>query len=165
MKTCSRKNIRLQHAQPAFLWLLVRITFFVASVPILMRLSMPALNRFLERRIAASVTAGAPSIEPDEIVRCVELILKLGSRLIRNRCLVRGVTLYYFLCRAGVPLTLCFGARCKDGKLTEEVGHCWLEKDGKPFLEKGNPYEYSVRIYTLPLHPRVATDNTLTVAA
>jgi hypothetical protein len=119
-------------------------------VPGLMRLKLPALNCLLERRIASAVAAGSDSKGLQEIVRCVDSAIAIGSPLVRGGCLTRNLTLYYFLRRTGLPVMLCFGARSRDGQLVEEAGHCWLEKDGQPFLERGDPYEYSVPIMILP---------------
>ena len=131
-------------------WLFLRVVSFAAVVPFLMRLRLPLMNRLLERRIASAVAAGGDSDQPEEIVRCVESALALGSPFVRSGCLTRGLTLYYFLRRTGLAVTLCFGARSKDGQLREAPGHCWVEKEGEPFLERGNPYEYSVPILSLP---------------
>lgn len=120
------------------------------AVPGLMRLRLPVLNSLMERRIASAMAAGGDSNSPAEIVRCVESAIAVGSPFVRSGCLIRCLTLYYFLRRTGLAVTLCFGARLRNGQLTPEPGHCWLEKGGKPFLERGNPYDYSVTILTLP---------------
>jgi hypothetical protein len=119
-------------------------------VPLLFCLRLSVLNRWLARR--AAVRAGA---EPDpgagaRIIRCVELATAVGQPLVRARCLTRCATLFYFLRRAGWDLTLCFGAACVNGKLAEAPGHCWLVKDGKPFLEDKDPCLNYVPIYSMP---------------
>jgi Transglutaminase-like superfamily len=146
-----RKWIALRQLRSAGLgWYFLRVACFAAAVPILMRLKLPVLHRLLERRIASAAGAEGDSHGPGEIVRCVESALTVGTPLVRPGCLTRGLTLYYFLRRAGVDVTLRFGARWRNGELMEEAGHCWLEKGGAPFLENGNPYRYSVPIYSLP---------------
>ena len=134
-------------------WLFLRVASFAAAAPMFMRLKLPVLNRLLERRIASAAGTDGESNRPGEIVRCVESALQVGAPLVRPACLTRGLTLYYFLRRAGLDVTLCFGARSRNGQLTQEAGHCWLEKDGKPFLERGDPHQYSVPIYRLPATP------------
>jgi hypothetical protein len=131
-------------------WYFLRVACFAAAVPILMRLKLPALDRLIERRIASAAGAEGGAHGPGEILRCVESALALGAPLVRPGCLTRGLTLYYFLRRAGVDVTLRFGARRRNGELVPEAGHCWLEKGGEPFLENGNPHLYSVPIYSLP---------------
>ena len=130
--------------------LFLRVVAFAAAVPLLMRLKLPVLHRLLERRIAAAANAGRDLNRVGHILRCVQSALSLGAPLVRPGCLTRGLTLYYFLRRAGREVTLCFGARCQNGQLTEGAGHCWLEQGGRPFLERGNPRHYSVPIYSLP---------------
>ena len=139
-----------QLRSPGLAWYFLRVACFAAAVPILMRLKLPVLHRLLERRIASAAGAGGDSQGPGEIVRCVESALTVGAPLVRPGCLTRGLTLYYFLRRAGVDVTLRFGARRRNGELTEEAGHCWLEQGGEPFLESGNPHQYFVPIYSLP---------------
>ncbi len=140
-------------------WFFLRVVFFAAAVPLLMRLKLPVLHSLLERRIAAAAKAGGDANGVGEIVRCVESALAVGPPLVHPGCLTRGLTLYYFLRRAGLDVTLCFGARWRDGQLTEEAGHCWLEKGGVPFLESGNPRQYSVPIYRLPAPPPRPAEN------
>ena len=59
-----------------------------------------------------------------------------GHPLVRPGCLTRGVTLYYALRRAGDDVSLCFGVG-EDGGQT--AGHCWLDKAGRPLLERVDP--------------------------
>lgn len=153
-----RKWVALRQLRsPGRGWYSLRVACFAAAVPVLMRLKLPVLHRLLERRIATAVRAESDSHGPGEILRCVESALAVGRPLVRPGCLTRGLTLYYFLRRAGVDVTLRFGARCRNGELMQAAGHCWLEQRGEPFLERGNPYRYCVPIYTLPAtHPQPA---------
>ena len=154
-----RKWVALRQLRsPGRGWYSLRVACFAAAVPVLMRLKLPVLHRLLERRIATAVRAESDSHGPGEILRCVESALAVGRPLVRPGCLTRGLTLYYFLRRAGVDVTLRFGARCRNGELMQAAGHCWLEQGGEPFLERGNPYRYCVPIYTLPAtHPQPAS--------
>ena len=154
-----RKWVALRQLRsPGLGWYSLRVACFAAAVPVLMRLKLPVLHRLLERRIATAVRAESDSHGPGEILRCVESALAVGRPLVRPGCLTRGLTLYYFLRRAGVDVTLRFGARCRNGELMQAAGHCWLEQRGEPFLESGNPYRYCVPIYTLPAtHPQPAS--------
>jgi hypothetical protein len=48
---------------------------------------------------------------------------------------------YHYLRRAGLPLTISFGARFTGGHADRDVtGHAWVELDGKPFHEDGENY-------------------------
>lgn len=65
----------------------------------------------------------------------------------RSGCLTQGVTLYYFLRRAGSDVTLAFGiARIRE----EFTGHCWLERGGVPILEDEDPRTLYVRTVSIP---------------
>lgn len=71
----------------------------------------------------------------------------MGLPGIRRSCLTRGVTLYYFLTRAGVDVSLCFGVGTVDGVMG---AHCWLVKDGEPYLERGDvPFPF-VPMHVIP---------------
>jgi hypothetical protein len=135
---------------PGLGWLFLRVVSFAAAVPVLMRLKLPVLNRLLERRIAAAAAAGGDADGPEAIILCVESALTVGAPLIRPGCLTRGLTLYYFLRRAGLDVVLCFAAGWPSGRFT---GHCWLMKDGAPFLEHDDPRLRFSPIYSLPAPP------------
>jgi hypothetical protein len=113
----------------------------------LMRLRLPVLNRLLERRIGAAAAASRPAHGPQDIVRCVESAIAAGAPLIRPSCLTRGLTLYYFLRRTGLEVALCFGVRWRDEQWR---AHCWLEKNGTPFLEGDTVERFVEPIYRLP---------------
>ena len=133
--------------RPAEWWLFLRVFCFAVAVPALMRLRLQTLGRLLEGRIAATA-GGAGEREPSaQVIRAVESALAFGPPLVRPRCLTRGLTLYYFLRRAGMDLTLCFGAGWRSGQFS---GHCWLVKDGAPYLEAGDPRSRFVLMYSLP---------------
>jgi hypothetical protein len=115
------------------------------AVPALVRLKLSRLERVLEPR--------RPLSPPNEhtvrrTIELVESVLLLGRPLLRPSCLTRGVTLHYFLRRAGVDVRLCFGIGHPDGK--EIAGHCWLEVDRRPFLERCDPRPVFVETYRIP---------------
>jgi hypothetical protein len=131
-------------------WLLPRVIAFATVVPLLFDLRIPVLSRVLEWRFRSAGERGEDCIKSEQIIRCVGIAMAIGRPLVRPRCLVRAVTLYYFLRRAGVDLTLCFGAARKEGRLVEAAGHCWLTRQGEPFLEERDPRESFVPIYWMP---------------
>ncbi len=115
--------------------LLLRIYLVAVVVPVLLRLRLSRVSVLVEPRWPR------PEPEPDEerateIIRGVDWVMKSGWPLVRPGCLTRGLTLLYFLRRAGVDVELLFGVGHVDGK-TE--GHCWLVRAGEPYLEASDP--------------------------
>lgn len=135
---------------PAQWWLFLRVFLFAAAVPLLFRLKLSAISGWLERRTRTTDAAKPDPARVQQTIRCVELARTIGSPLVRPTCLTRGVTHYFFLRRAGLPVSLCFGAAMKNGVLIHQFGHCWLVKDGEPFLENSDPRRQFLPIYSLP---------------
>ena len=82
---------------------------------------------------------------------CVGAAQRALAPVVRSGCLTRGVTLYWLLRRAGVPVELCFGV----GRPGEELaGHCWLTRDGRPYLEPADAPAYFDALYRIPPPPR-----------
>lgn len=136
------RQLRLRTPADALLFL--RILAFAASVPFLVRLDLPRLQALLGQRQARS---GVDVARLDKIVQYTDGAIRAGRPLVRSGCLVRGLTLYYFLSRAGLDLTLCFGVGSPEN---EFAGHCWLVKDGEPFLEKVDPRPVFTAMYSIP---------------
>lgn len=116
-------------------WLVARALAFAGCAPLLWRMPLPALAAWLERRIASAPLTGGPD-QAAETLRCVTQALDWAAPAGRGRCLVRGLTYYYFLRRAGMDVRLCFGAGWQGDRFR---GHCWLIKEGAPFLEGSDP--------------------------
>jgi hypothetical protein len=57
-----------------------------------------------------------------------------------------GITLYYFLKRAGADVDLCFGLGAVDGGDGFD-GHCWLVLAGEPYLEPRDPRPLYTEMY------------------
>ena len=120
------------------------ILVFAAIAPTLHRLGLSRLGSLLEpRKLLLPPDPG----RVEKIVTYVDTAMRLGRPLVRPGCLVRGTTLYYFLRRAGLEVSLCFGTGIDDDKF---VGHCWLIKDGQPFAEATDPRPIFTGIYTIP---------------
>jgi Transglutaminase-like superfamily len=142
----SRLTRRPAFSRPLYnlvqVFLFFRIFLFAISVPALMRWKLPRLRTLMEPRNPIAIP------EPDriqQIATCVEYVLLAARPLVRPGCLTRGLTLYYFLRRAGLDVKLCFGI----GKVNDKVvGHCWLLKDGKPFMEKRDPAPVFKEVYS-----------------
>jgi len=102
--------------------LALRIAIFAALVPWRFRRPLRQLEAQLESRIEPSRMAQQPNA---------------------------GVTLYYFLRRVGVDVSLVFGVA---PEATGAVGHCWLVKDGEPYLESVDPREHFISMYSFNAH-------------
>lgn len=82
---------------------------------------------------------------------CINRITTLMKTLLQRQrpffstyCLTKGITLYYFLRRAGLDVKLCFGVGHKEENI---FAHCWLEQNGFPYLEKGDPQKLYTEMY------------------
>lgn len=126
-------------------WLLIRILAFATATRVLGRFNPLLLRRLLTRKPAAhSVDTG------DQISRIasqVDLALRVGRPFVPRGCLTRGLTLYHFVSGAGVDVKLKFGLAHAD---TRYDGHCWLEKDGVPILERVDPRPRFQVMFTIP---------------
>jgi len=120
--------------------LFLRIFAFAAAVPYLLKLKLSRVGGVLEpgRNIAVQEDTAR------RITAYIEIAIRSGQPLVRRGCLTRGLTRYYFLRRAGVDVALCFGMGGRD---EEFMGHCWLVKDGEPFLEAEDPRLRYVEMY------------------
>lgn len=120
------------------------LSVFALSVPLMMRLSLPRLATLLTR----APRRQRPSPEAvDRLAALVGLAQRVGRPFVRGGCLTRGVTLFWFLRRAGLDVELCFGLSA----LEDDVdGHCWLTVDGEPFLERVDPRPRFPEVYRLP---------------
>jgi hypothetical protein len=113
-------------------FLFFQVLLFAAAVPFLLRLKLSRVEALLEPKNPSPV-------ERDRVgqtTEYVEMAMRWGRPLVRPGCLTRGVTRYYFFRRDGMDVSLCFGMGQVDGKY---VGHCWLVKDGIPYMETRDP--------------------------
>jgi hypothetical protein len=128
----------------------LRVLCVAAAVPLLLRLG-PA-------RMAAIVEPRRPRAPRDDrraewLAAHIDRVLDAGRPVVRPGCLTRGVTLYYFLRRAGVDVRLQFGIGEVDGSYQ---GHCWLVRDGEPYLERVDPRPLFTGTYSIPHRVRAA---------
>ena len=121
--------------------LLLRIYLFAVSVPLLSRVPLPTLLP----RLDTQTNAPHRPERAQKVVSYAEAVLRRAP-LARRDCLARGLTLFYFLRRAGVDVALCFGTGSPEGSF---AGHCWLVRNGEPYLEKESDFTFA-EIYRFP---------------
>jgi len=117
---------------------------FALSLRALQRLPLPRLEALLE---PSAAPARARPADRERIAASVLAMLEAGRPLVRSGCLTRGLTLYYFLRRAGEDVALCFGMGRADGGDGFD-GHCWVTLDGEPYLERRDPRPLYVEMYS-----------------
>jgi hypothetical protein len=125
--------------------LILRILVYAAAVPLLTRLKLTSWERFAGRK-----HVGRPALRPEaeqKTIDYVDAVLMAFRPVVRSGCLVRGLTLYHFLREVDVDVSLSFGVGQVGGIFT---GHCWLVKDGHPFLEAGPDFQY-IETFRLPM--------------
>jgi Transglutaminase-like superfamily len=137
------RSLRIQALSNAFLFL--RVFLFAAAVPHLMRIKLT--------RLATVIEPGWEPwpVDPDrirKIVAYLETAIKRGRPLVRPGCLTLGLTRYYFFRRAGLDVSLHFGMG-RVGREKEFVGHCWLVKEGEPYLEGQDPRPLYIEMYRI----------------
>lgn len=137
-------------------FLFLRVFLFAAAVPLLTRLKIARVAAILE-------PGGEPrAVGPDLVKRIlsyVETAIRRGRPLVRGGCLTRGLTRYYFLRRAGLDVSLHFGMG-RVGRGKQFQGHCWLVKDGEPYLERQDPRSLYVETYRVSRLDKSATGMT-----
>lgn len=118
---------------------------FAACVPLLLRLPLPRLAALVTRPVRRRTASDADAVR---LFRLMELAVSACYPLIRPGCLTRGVTLYWFLRRAGLDVQLQFGLDPEPREVTD--AHCWLTFAGEPYLEKVDVSRFT-KLYRLPL--------------
>jgi hypothetical protein len=131
---------------PREIALFAYLSAFAGTVPLLMRLPLPRVAALLTRS-PAPAQASPATIQ--RLERLVALAPRVGHPFVRPGCLTRGVTLFWFLRRAGLDVELCFGLDA--ARPDRPDGHCWLLLDGEPFLEASDPRPRFAELYRLPL--------------
>ena len=122
----------------------LRIAAFAAVAPLIARLPLRYVEAIVEPRRGREA---APAERVARAVSMTDAILRRARPIVRPGCLTRGLTLLYFLRRAGVDVRLAFGiAQLEDGP----AGHCWLVRDGHPYLERTDPRPIFTEMYSIP---------------
>ena len=129
--------------RPRQLFLAVRVLAFAAASPFVVRLPPKWLRPMLEPRRPRE--AASPEVIAS-LAELVDQVLAKARPAVGRSCFSRGLTQYYFLRRAGADVRLAFGVGKPEG---EFAGHCWLVKDGEPFLEKTDPRSVFAEIWSI----------------
>jgi len=114
----------------------------------LAELVTPLVMRLPARRIAsllAPLGPPAPEVRADQILDAVERAFRFHP--VERTCLTRGVPLCYLLRRSGFDVALAFGVGPDAG---DWAGHCWLVRDGRPYLERVDPAPHFAELLTIP---------------
>jgi hypothetical protein len=117
--------------------------FVVAvSTPILVRLDLGRLQRWLEPRRKTSL-GGDARAAATHVEWITNVVLHRARRIVRPGCMARGLTRYAVMRRADIDVVLCFGVgRPKD----DFEGHCWLTLDDEVLFEPSGSEESFTRV-------------------
>ncbi|HUX87916.1 MAG TPA: lasso peptide biosynthesis B2 protein [Chloroflexota bacterium] len=122
----------------------MRVYLFTIGVRALLRLNLEQLESIIEPAKAPGTPAWS---QIERIVHCIDQVFESKAPLIRRGCYSRGVICYYLLRRAGLEVSLYFGVS-KRGE--HFAGHCWLMRNGEPFLERNDPRPQFTTVYAIP---------------
>jgi hypothetical protein len=125
------------------LLLAARVFAFAVCVPLITRLSLTRQAALLEPR-------GRRPPDPEReawLEANVDRVLGRGAPLVRPGCQTRGLTYFYFLRRAGADVRLVYGIEATG---SERDGHCWLVRDGRPYLERNDPRGRFLETHSVP---------------
>lgn len=131
---------------PGDLRLLAELLRLHAAVPGWMASPLPLTMR----RITPPLGAPQPHAEVVRLTRLVDATVHLDRRVRMGICLRRSLVRYVLLRRAGLPVTIVFGARTKGNFEGGLAGHAWLELDGVPWMEPPEHVEGFAVMYRYP---------------
>ena len=112
------------------------------------------LPRFMESLTPVPDQGGEARVRDRERITAIAdamVALDVGSPL--GLCLRQSLVRYHFLRKAGVPVTICFGARKRAGTVVAAAaitGHAWLILRGIPYAEDHYHYRDFTVMYTFP---------------
>ena len=113
----------------------LRVVLFAALVPLLLRLcKLPRLSSWVEPRRRPPAHPEREEIEA--LTQRIDELLIAGRPAVRTGCMVRGLTLYRFLRKAGADVSLRFGVGTIRGDF---AAHCWIVYRGEPLAETRDP--------------------------
>lgn len=144
-KAARRLHVLAGLRSPSDALLFARALSFAAVVPLLARLPLPRLQRWIEPRRKRTCHDESRA---GLVLEQVTAALGFGRPVVRPGCLTRGLTLYRFLREVGIDVELCFGMGVVGGGYE---GHCWLVRNGEPFMEPADPRPTFVELYRIPV--------------
>ncbi len=126
-------------------WLLVRVLGLVALLRVLLPHVQIAklLSWLAPKRIP---TMARPQLLDKAVVYTDAFLWRFHFPLPGN-CLPRSLVLYYLATRLGFTVQFCCGVQRSGESLK---GHAWLTRDGKTFLEEGNPETQFAVTFSFP---------------
>jgi hypothetical protein len=139
--------IRLRHLWLGLLALLLLVMPRHRHLWREMRANVRALPHALEGPLPDALRAQTPAQVDLAISPAVVRTLADAAALFERRsplglCLRRSLLRYRYLRRAGLALSLSFGARFQAGTPDRTVtGHAWTTLDGHPYFEAGRDYQ------------------------
>ena len=158
----SRRVRRLAELDAADMGLFIRVVSVGATVPLFLRLPLTRQAALLapgtDGRREERAGRGRRRLDADRpedvarLTRCVELAQDVARPLVRSGCLTRGIVLYWFLGRGDEDIQLYFGLG-RPGDRVDYSGHCWLTRQGQPYLESVDPRTSFSVIYQIPSIP------------
>jgi len=150
----ARKCLR----NPAEAFLLLRMAWWVAFLSAATKfVSLPRALELVSGRETPGQINSTIDL-PNQLARTIDLLLGADVLFLRPICWKRAAVLRRYLSQHGISTQIIFGVR-KETR-GEVDGHAWLERDGKPFLEKTQP-EYVVT-YSFPFTPQTDPELALT---
>jgi hypothetical protein len=91
------------------------------------------------------------SLDEAAIRRLADVVALLERRSPVGLCLRRSLLRYYFLRRAGLPMTIHYGARLIGSQPDRSItGHAWLTRAGQPYHEPGENWQGFTTMITFP---------------
>ncbi len=132
-------------ADPAQRRVYAEMQAYVRNLPNVLDAPLPSVVA-AQTPAATDLSLSAPAVR-----RLADAAALWERRSPLGLCLRRSLVRYHYLRRAGVPLTLNFGARFKGGEADRDVaGHAWVTLAGQPYFEDGENYQDFVTMLRFP---------------
>ncbi len=125
---------------------------FIRALPAALKAPWPeALARLTPAHREAVSGMSADFVGADSIRDMSDLTALLDRRSSLGLCLRRSLVRFHYLRRAGLPVTLKFGAKFVAGKPDREItGHAWLTLDDAPYHEADENWKGFVVMLSFP---------------
>jgi len=107
----------------------------------------PVLLRILNRKGEKTGHLGKKDRERGQLYWELLSFLLAQCLKVKRPCLFRSLALFSYYRRKGIDIQVAYGIRKDRGDFD---GHSWLVLEGSPFLEKTDPRESFVLLYSYP---------------